>query len=141
MLLHPKEKETRVKFNPGLSASRPLNNWAHLGIRYFNARFYVSDPGQVLIEHSSASLWITFILKNCLQTLANDHFKHSLVSRGCFSTRNKELIHFTFTQNLLLLINLAKVKKLYLLLSYKRSFIEASALSVLGKLLTWAMQR
>ena len=140
MLLNHKEKETQVKFNPGLSANRPLNNWAHLGIRYFNARFYVS-PGQVLIEHSSVSLWITFILKNCLQTLANDHFKHSLVSRGCFSTRNKELIHFTFTQNLLLLINLAKVKKLYLLLSYKRSFIEASALSVLPKLLTWAMQR
>ena len=22
------EKETRVKFNPGLSANRPLNNWA-----------------------------------------------------------------------------------------------------------------
>ena len=134
MLLNHKEKETRVKFNPGLSANRPLNNWAHPGIRYFNARCYVSDPGQVLIEHSSASLWITFILKNCLQTLANDHFKHSLVSRGCFSTKNKELIHFTFTQNLLLLINLAKVKKLYLLLSYKRSFIEASALSILGKL-------
>ena len=134
MLLNPKEKETRVKFNPRLSASMPLNNWAHLGIRYFNARFYVSDPGQVLTEHSSASFWITFILKNCLQTLANVHFKHSLVSRGCFSTKNKKLIHFTFTQNLLLLINLAKVKKLYLLLSYKRSFIEASALSILRKL-------
>ena len=108
-----------------------------MGIRYFNARFYVSGPGQVLIEHSSASLWITFILKNCLQTLAKSLktvFKHSLVSRGCFSTKNKELIHFQFTQNLLLLINLTKVKKLYLLLSYKRSFIEALAVSILFKL-------
>ena len=48
MLFKHKEKETRVKFNPGLSTNRPLNNWAHLGIRYFNARFYVSDPGQVV---------------------------------------------------------------------------------------------
>ena len=29
MLLN-KEKETRVKFNPGLSANRPSNNWAHI---------------------------------------------------------------------------------------------------------------
>ena len=27
-MLLKKEKETRVKFNPGLSANRPSNNWA-----------------------------------------------------------------------------------------------------------------
>ena len=28
------EKETWITFNPGLSANRPLNNWAHNGPRY-----------------------------------------------------------------------------------------------------------
>ena len=27
-MLLKKEKETRVKFNPGLNANRPSNNWA-----------------------------------------------------------------------------------------------------------------
>ena len=30
MLLNTLEKETRVKFNPGLSANRPSNNWAQV---------------------------------------------------------------------------------------------------------------
>ena len=28
MLFKTQERETRVKFNPGLSANRPSNNWA-----------------------------------------------------------------------------------------------------------------
>ena len=30
MLLNEKKKETRVKFNPRLSANQPSNNWAQL---------------------------------------------------------------------------------------------------------------
>ena len=28
MLLNARKKKNRVKYNPGLSANRPLNNWA-----------------------------------------------------------------------------------------------------------------
>ena len=37
-MLLKKEKESRVKFNPGLSANRPSNNWA-LGLN-FNPGFF-----------------------------------------------------------------------------------------------------
>ena len=33
MLLNTRKRKTRVKFNPGLSANRPSNNWAN-GQRY-----------------------------------------------------------------------------------------------------------
>ena len=33
------EKETRVKFNPGLSANRPSNNWAQILILQMRAVF------------------------------------------------------------------------------------------------------
>ena len=32
------EKETRVKFNPGLRANRPSNNWA----QYINRKLFIS---------------------------------------------------------------------------------------------------
>ena len=32
------EKETRVKFNPGLSANRPSNNWALMNFTVFKQR-------------------------------------------------------------------------------------------------------
>ena len=33
-----KEKETRVTFNPGFSANRPLNNWAQNYIYWFKGQ-------------------------------------------------------------------------------------------------------
>ena len=36
MLLNTKEKETGVKFNPGLSANWLSNNWAQEGTKTFN---------------------------------------------------------------------------------------------------------
>ena len=36
MLLNTKEKETGVKFNPGLSANWLSNNWAQEGTKKFN---------------------------------------------------------------------------------------------------------
>jgi len=33
-MLLSEEKETRVKFNPGLSANRPSNNWALIFILF-----------------------------------------------------------------------------------------------------------
>ena len=40
MLLN-KEKESRVKFNPGLGANRPSNNWA-LVLYDFNSSFKIN---------------------------------------------------------------------------------------------------
>ena len=88
---------------------------------------------------SSADLDV-FCIESC-SLHVKFHSKHPCYNEGSLLRSTKHLNIFTFTQNLLSLINLAKVKKLYLLLSYKRSFIEASALSILRKLLTWAMQR
>ena len=46
MLLN-KEKESRVKFNPGLSANRPSNNWAQDNknniLMIFNSRARMVD--------------------------------------------------------------------------------------------------
>ena len=44
------EKETRVKFNPGLSANRPSNNWAlRMGPQNEIYRIYsINHPGRLL---------------------------------------------------------------------------------------------
>ena len=39
-----KEKESRVKFNPGLSANRPPNNWTHNEDFNFNSSFKFPIP-------------------------------------------------------------------------------------------------
>ena len=43
MLLN-KEKESRVKFNPGLSANRPPNNWAQMDRCIF--RYEIDEIGK-----------------------------------------------------------------------------------------------
>ena len=37
-MLLKKEKETWVKFNPGLSANQPANNWAQNYIHWFKGQ-------------------------------------------------------------------------------------------------------
>ena len=45
MLLNAK-KETRVKFNPGLSANWPSNNWAQMFVAFNSENVFVLNRGE-----------------------------------------------------------------------------------------------
>ena len=51
-----KEKETRVKFNPGLSANRPSNNWALIG-QNLTGQFMRNLLWQLKLTEFCVNLW------------------------------------------------------------------------------------
>ena len=59
------EKETQVKFNPGLSANRPSNNWAQ-GFFLLFKRIFLDNFLQFFVEHPMNKLEIKIIKLNLL---------------------------------------------------------------------------
>ena len=69
MLLNTKEKETGVKFNPGLSANWPSNNWALEGTKKLSLQgriqdFFLGGGALVSCSTSTSINHIVFFLQN-----------------------------------------------------------------------------
>ena len=61
MLLNTRKRKTRVKFNPGLSANRPSNNWAN-GQRYDPV---YTGPHKFLNGQKIAWIRLSFTVNAC----------------------------------------------------------------------------
>ena len=76
------EKETWVKFNPGLSANRPSNNWGQ-GI--------FSQPCRVTIWATNEDQINWHWLSNVVQILFSSFCRYQMVNYWCFTPAESEM--------------------------------------------------
>ena len=58
------EKETRAKFNPGLSANRPSNNWALMGKALIRKQILSTNSLRKCMEISLENLYLDIWVKS-----------------------------------------------------------------------------